>query len=499
MSSDREQSLKQIMQYRLEKLEKLRDLGVNPYPYNFEVSHHSKEIVDGFDNMADKPVSVAGRIVSLRKMGKASFFQLQDMQGTIQGYIKRDEVGEGIYEIFKLLDMGDIVGISGKVFKTKTEEVSVSCEKLELLSKSIRPLPGAKEKDGEVYHAVKDKEQRYRHRHLDLIENPEVKDDFIKRARIIAAVRNFLDDAGFVEVETPVLQPLYGGASARPFTTQHLALDQTLYLRIADELYLKRLITGGFDGVYEISKVFRNEGMDRNHNPEFTMLEFYKAYVDYDFLTDLVESLIRAAAEAIDVSTLDVSGQSVDLSKPFRRARYMDLLKDAIGEDLTGATEKDLSTLCNKRKIPLEKDAHLGRMYEVLMRELVEPNLIKPIFVTDYPKVISPLAKVRRDGNESIVERFELFMDGGELANAFSELNDPLDQRRRFEDQVQLRERGDEEAHTLDEDYLQSVETGMPPTGGVGMGIDRLTMLLIGKKNIKDVILFPAMRPQDDE
>ncbi len=487
------------MQYRLEKLEKLRDLGVNPYPYNFDVSHHSKEIVDGFDNMADKPVSVAGRIVSLRKMGKASFFHVQDMEGKIQVYIKRDEVGEGIYEIFKLLDMGDIVGISGKVFKTKTEEVSVSCEKLELLSKSIRPLPGAKEKDGEVYHAFKDKEQRYRHRHLDLIENPEVKDDFIKRARIIAAVRNFLDDDGFVEVETPVLQPLYGGASARPFTTQHLALDQTLYLRIADELYLKRLITGGFDGVYEISKVFRNEGMDRNHNPEFTMLEFYKAYVDYNFLTDLVESLIRAAAEAIDVSTLDVSGQSVDLSKPFRRARYMDLLKDAIGEDLTGATEKDLSTLCNKRKIPLEKDAHLGRMYEVLMRELVEPNLIKPIFVTDYPKVISPLAKVRRDGNESIVERFELFIDGGELANAFSELNDPLDQRRRFEDQVQLRERGDEEAHTLDEDYLQSVETGMPPTGGVGMGIDRLTMLLIGKKNIKDVILFPAMRPQDDE
>ena len=487
------------MQYRLEKLEKLRDLGVNPYPYNFDVSHHSKEIVDGFDNMADKLVSVAGRIVSLRKMGKASFFHVQDMEGKIQVYIKRDEVGEGIYEIFKLLDMGDIVGISGKVFKTKTEEVSVSCEKLELLSKSIRPLPGTKEKDGEVYHAFKDKEQRYRHRHLDLIENPEVKDDFIKRARIIAAVRNFLDDDGFVEVETPVLQPLYGGASARPFTTQHLALDQTLYLRIADELYLKRLITGGFDGVYEISKVFRNEGMDRNHNPEFTMLEFYKAYVDYDFLTDLVESLIRAAAEAIDVSTLDVSGQSVDLSKPFRRARYMDLLKDAIGEDLTGATEKDLSTLCNKRKIPLEKDAHLGRMYEVLMRELVEPNLIKPIFVTDYPKVISPLAKVRRDGNESIVERFELFMDGGELANAFSELNDPLDQRRRFEDQVQLRERGDEEAHTLDEDYLQSVETGMPPTGGVGMGIDRLTMLLIGKKNIKDVILFPAMRPQDDE
>ena len=499
MATDKEQSLKQIMDFRLEKLEKLRELGVNPYPYSFDTSHHSKEILANFDKLADKPVSVAGRIISLRKMGKASFFHVQDMKGKIQVYIKRDEVGEDKYEIFKVLDIGDIVGISGQVFKTKTEEVTINCGKLVLLSKSIRPLPGAKEKDGEVYHAFKDKEQRYRHRYLDLIVNPEVKDDFIKRAKIITATRNFLDEAGFIEVETPVLQPLYGGASARPFSTRHHTLDQTLYLRIADELYLKRLIAGGFDGVYEISKVFRNEGMDRNHNPEFTMLEFYKAYVDYNFLTDFVESLIRAAAEAINVSTIDVSGQSVDLSKPFLRAGYMDLLKDAVGEDLTDATEKDLSAICKKRKIPLEKDAHLGRMYEVLMRELVEPNLIKPIFVTDYPKVISPLAKIRRDGNESIVERFELFVGGGELANAFSELNDPLDQRRRFEAQVQLRERGDEEAQTLDENYLQSVEIGMPPTGGVGLGIDRLTMLLIGKTNIKDVIFFPAMRPQDDE
>ena len=487
------------MDFRLEKLEKLREMGVNPYPYQFDVSHHSGEIFENFDDLADSPVTIAGRIVSLRKMGKASFFHVQDQDGRIQVYIKRDEVGEESYAMFKLLDIGDIVGVSGTVFRTKTEEMSVSCAELQLLSKSIRPLPGGKEKDGEVYHAFKDKEQRYRHRYLDLIVNPDVKDDFVKRANIISSIRRFLDDEGFVEVETPVLQPLYGGAFARPFVTKHNALDQTLYLRIADELYLKRLIAGGFDGVYEISKVFRNEGMDRNHNPEFTMLEFYKAYVDYHFLMDFVESLIRTAAEAVGVTKLEVEGGSIDLSKQFERSSYMDLLSGAVGQDLTDATEEELKKICSERNLELEKDAHLGRMYEVLMRDLVEPNLMAPTFVTDYPKVISPLAKMRRDGDESIVERFELFVGGAELANAFSELNDPVDQRRRFEAQVELRERGDEEAQSLDEDYLQSMEIGMPPTGGVGIGIDRLTMLLIGKTNIKDVILFPAMRPQDDE
>ncbi len=487
------------MDFRLEKLEKLREMGVNPYPYQFDVSHHSGEIFENFDDLADSPVTIAGRIVSLRKMGKASFFHVQDQDGRIQVYIKRDEVGEESYAMFKLLDIGDIVGVSGTVFRTKTDEMSVSCAKLQLLSKSIRPLPGGKEKDGEVYHAFKDKEQRYRHRYLDLIVNPDVKDDFVKRANIISSIRRFLDDEGFVEVETPVLQPLYGGAFARPFVTKHNALDQTLYLRIADELYLKRLIAGGFDGVYEISKVFRNEGMDRNHNPEFTMLEFYKAYVDYHFLMDFVESLIRTAAEAVGVTKLEVEGGSIDLSKQFERSSYMDLLSGAVGQDLTDATEEELKKICSERNLELEKDAHLGRMYEVLMRDLVEPNLMAPTFVTDYPKVISPLAKMRRDGDESIVERFELFVGGAELANAFSELNDPVDQRRRFEAQVELRERGDEEAQSLDEDYLQSMEIGMPPTGGVGIGIDRLTMLLIGKTNIKDVILFPAMRPQDDE
>ena len=499
MSTEKAQSLKQIMDFRLEKLETLREMGVDPYPYQFEVSHHSSEIFERFEDLADSSVSIAGRIVSLRKMGKASFFHVQDQEGKIQVYIKRDEVGEESYSMFKLLDIGDIIGVTGTVFRTKTEEISVSCEKLKLLSKSIRPLPVGKEKDGEVYHAFKDKEQRYRRRYLDLIVNPDVKEDFVKRAKIISAIRKFLDKGGFVEVETPVLQPIYGGAFARPFVTKHNALDQTLFLRIADELYLKRLIAGGFDGVYEISKVFRNEGMDRNHNPEFTMLEFYKAYVDYHFLMDFVESLIRTASEAVGVTNLDAEGKSIDLSRPFERSSYMDLLSGAVGQDLTDVTEEELKKICSKKRLELEKDAHLGRMYEVLMRDLVEPNLVMPTFVTDYPKVISPLAKIRRDGNESIVERFELFVGGAELANAFSELNDPIDQRRRFEAQVELRERGDEEAQSLDEDYLQSMEIGMPPTGGVGIGIDRLTMLLIGKVNIKDVILFPAMRPQDDE
>lgn len=499
MASEKAQSLKQIIDFRLEKLEKLREMGVNPYPYSFDISHRSTEILEGFEELADETATVAGRIVSLRKMGKASFFHIQDQDGKIQVYLKRDTVGEELYEVFRLFDIGDIVGVSGKVFKTRTGEISIACEKLQMLSKSVRPLPSVKKKDGEMFHAFSDKEQRYRHRYLDLIVNPEVKDDFVKRAKIISAVRNFLDDGGFVEVETPVLQPLYGGAFARPFRTRHHALDQTLYLRIADELYLKRLIAGGFDGVYEISKVFRNEGMDRNHNPEFTMLEFYKAYVDYTYLMDLVESLVRSAARVVDAETVAVSSEVIDLSRPFQRISYMDLLNDAAGEDLTDATEKDLSSLCKKLHVTLEADAHLGRMYEVLMRELVEPNLIQPTFVIDYPKVISPLAKIRRDGNEAIVERFELFIGGGELANAFSELNDPVDQRRRFEAQVLLRQQGDEEAQTLDEDYLQAMEIGMPPTGGVGIGMDRLVMLLLEKTNIKDVILFPAMRPQDDE
>ncbi|MBF90066.1 MAG: lysine--tRNA ligase [Candidatus Marinimicrobia bacterium] len=499
MSSNKELSLKQIMDFRKAKIEKFLEMGINPYPYSFEKNNNSLEIIENYDELKDSSVSIAGRIISIRKMGKASFFHVQDQQAKIQVYIKRDDIGENQYSMFKFLDIGDIVGVIGKVFKTNTKEISINCDEIQLLSKSIRPLPGGKEKDGEVYNAFQDKEQRYRNRYIDLIVNPNVKKDFINRAKIISSIRSFLDNNSFLEVETPILQQIYGGAFARPFITKHNALNQNFFLRISDELYLKRLVAGGLDGVYEISKVFRNEGIDRNHNPEFTMLEFYKAYVDYFFMMDFVELLIRAVAKETGITTINIADQHIDLNEPFDRVSFMDLLNNAIGEDLTFASEEDLKKLCSKKHIELEKGAHLGRIYEVLMREFVEPKLLRPTFVIDYPKVISPLAKIKRDGNKDVVERFELFVGGAELANAFSELNDPIDQRERFETQVKLKDKGDQEAHSFDEDFLQSVEIGMPPMGGVGIGIDRLVMLLTGKVNIKDVILFPTMRPQDDE
>ena len=499
METGKAQSLKKIMEFRRAKLGPLRSLGVDPYPYNFGVSHRSQQIIDEFSNLQGESVAVAGRIVSLRRMGKASFFHVQDHEGKIQIYVKRDAIGDKGYRIFNEFDIGDIVGIDGTVFATKTGEISVSAESLSLLCKSLRPLPGAKEKSGATFHSFSDKEQRYRNRHLDLIVNPEVKEIFVKRARIISDVRHFLDAEGFIEVETPVLQPLYGGAFARPFKTKHATLDQELYLRIADELYLKRLIIGGFERVYELSKVFRNEGMDRKHNPEFTMLEFYAAYVDYTFLMDFTERLIQTVAESMGMSALESKEGVIDLSTPFQRVSYTDLLSGALGKDISNAEEQDLRELCHERNVDLEDNAHLGRIYEVLMREMVEPRLILPTFVTDYPKVISPLAKVKRDGNPSLVERFELFIDGHELANAFSELNDPIDQRERLEAQARLRKGGDLMAQTLDEDFLRALEIGMPPTGGVGIGIDRLIMLLTGQRSIKDVILFPAMRPRADE
>ena len=494
MLNDKEQSLNQIINFRIDKLEKIKKMGINPFPYDFEVTHFSKEIKEKFKQLDDKDVSISGRIISLRRMGKASFFNVQDKNSKIQIYIKKDLIGENSYELFKLLDIGDIVGINGKVFKTKTKEVSIKCFKILLLSKSIRPLPGNKEKDGEIFHAFTDKEQRYRHRYLDLIVNPEIKDDFTKRSKIISSLRNYLDKNNFLEVETPVLQPLYGGASAKPFRTKHNALNQNLFLRISDELYLKRLISGGFDSVYEISKVFRNEGMDKNHNPEFTMLEFYKANVDYFYLMNFVEDLIRDISNSINIKEIKVSNKTIDLNKPFSKFNYMDLLDDALKKKVINLKLEELISICQNLKINLDKKPTLGRIYDVLMRELVEPKLIEPTFVLNYPKIISPLAKISRDGNENIVERFELFVGGDEIANAFSELNDPIDQRNRFEEQVKLQKLGDDEAHNLDEDFLQSMEIGMPPTGGVGIGVDRLVMLLLNKKNIKDVILFPSMR-----
>ena len=488
------QSLKEIINFRMQKLERLREAGVDPFPHNFKPTNYSNEIKDQFKVLENKDVIVAGRIMAMRKMGKASFFHIEDSDGRIQVYIKKDEVGDSLYNIFKLLDIGDFIGVNGFVFKTKTKEISVHAKSITVLAKSIRPLPIVKEKDGETFDSFEDKEQRYRNRHLDLIVNPEVKEVFKKRTIITSALRSYLDNEGFLEVETPVLQPLYGGANARPFKTHHNTLDQTLYLRIADELYLKRLIIGGIDRVYELSKDFRNEGMDRNHNPEFTMLEWYEAYSDYNDQMNRVEDIIRFAANSIDKMKFDWGDVSIDLSKKFDRKSYLDLLKDATGEDLLEADIKKLRSVCKENSIEISNKENYGQLLDELMRRLVEPNLTQPVFIIDHPREISPLAKSHRSGEVKLVERFELFIGGAEFANSFSELNDPLDQRDRLENQAKLREKGDDEAQPIDDSFIEAMECGMPPTGGVGLGVDRLVMLLTNNRSIRDVLLFPAMR-----
>ena len=495
--SDENKSLNQIIDYRKEKLAKLREAGIDPYPQKYEPTHFSADILNDFNNLEKRDVNIAGRVMSIRKMGKASFFHIQDLKGKIQVFIRRDDVSEDNYNNFKLLDIGDFVGVKGYVFKTKMGEISIHTNEFTILCKSIRPLPIVKEKEGETFDAFIHKEQRYRNRHLDLIVNPQVKDTFVKRANIIKGLREYLDNMGFLEVETPVLQPIYGGANALPFTTHHNAMNEQLYLRIADELYLKRLIIGGIDRVYEIAKDFRNEGMDRNHNPEFTMLEFYWAYADFEDNMNLVEDMIRSVAISIDALQLKWGDMDIDLSTPFERKPILELLKNFTGEDLTGVSNKKLNNICKANHIDVEDNDNYGQMLDALMTELVEPKLIQPTFITDYPKAISPLAKKHRNGNPHLVERFELFVGGTEIANAFTELNDPLDQRERFESQVKLAEGGDNETHTVDEPYLQAMECGMPPTGGVGIGVDRLVMLLTENVSIKDVILFPAMRAED--
>ena len=492
--STEKQSLKEIINFRMQKLERLREAGVDPFPHNFKPTNYSNEIKDQFKVLENKDVIVAGRIMAMRKMGKASFFHIEDSDGRIQVYIKKDEVGDSLYNIFKLLDIGDFIGVNGFVFKTKTKEISVHAKSITVLAKSIRPLPIVKEKDGETFDSFEDKEQRYRNRHLDLIVNPEVKEVFRKRTIITSALRSYLDNEGFLEVETPVLQPLYGGANARPFKTHHNTLDQTLYLRIADELYLKRLIIGGIDKVYELSKDFRNEGMDRNHNPEFTMLEWYEAYSDYNDQMNRVEDIIRFAANSIDKMKFDWGDVSIDLSKKFDRKPYLDLLKDATGEDLLEADIKKLRSVCKENSIEISNKENYGQLLDELMRRLVEPNLTQPVFIIDHPREISPLAKSHRSGEVKLVERFELFIGGAEFANSFSELNDPLDQRDRLENQAKLREKGDDEAQPIDDSFIEAMECGMPPTGGVGLGVDRLVMVLTKNRSIRDVLLFPAMR-----
>ncbi len=494
------EELNQLILQRREKLQKLRDMGINPYPYSFNRTHTSQEILEHFPELEEKEVSVAGRIMSNRRMGKAAFFHIQDMYGRIQIYLKKDVVGEKTFEVYKLLDIGDIVGITGKVFKTRTGEITVFAEKLEVLTKSLRPLPIVKEKivDGKkiVYDPFSDKELRYRQRYVDLIVNPEVREVFIKRSRIITAIREYLNEHGLLEVETPILQPLYGGATARPFVTHHNALDMKLYLRIANELYLKRLVVGGLEGVYEFAKDFRNEGMDRFHNPEFTQVELYVAYRDYYWMMGFTENMISSVAEKIlGRTTFEYQGKWIDVTPPWRRLPLFEGIREFTGVDMSQMSEEELRKAAEDLGIPVEDAWGAGKIIDEVFGEFVEPKLIQPTFVIDYPLEMSPLAKKHRN-NPRLVERFEPIIAGKEIGNAFSELNDPLDQRQRFEAQMELRAKGDEEAQVLDEDFLRALEYGMPPTAGLGVGIDRLVMLLTNQPSIRDVILFPHMRPE---
>ncbi|OGB61766.1 MAG: lysine--tRNA ligase [Caldithrix sp. RBG_13_44_9] len=494
------EELNQLILQRREKLLKLQEMGINPYPYEFSRTHSSADILADFEKLQEKEVAVAGRIMSNRLMGKAAFFHIQDMPGKIQIYLKKDEVGEKTFEVYKLLDMGDIVGVNGKVFKTHTGEITIYCQKLELLSKSLRPLPIVKEKVEEgkkiVYDPFSDKELRYRQRYVDLLVNPEVREVFIKRTRIISAMRQFLNQYDFLEVQTPILQPLYGGAAARPFVTHHNALDMKLYLRIADELYLKRLIVGGFDGVYEFGNDFRNEGIDRFHNPEFTQMELYVAYKDYHWMMEFTEQLIsRAAQEVLKTTRIKYQGQEIDLAPPWRRLPLFEGIKKFTGRDLAGLDENKLRREAENLGVSVEDSWGGGKIIDEIFGEFVESKLIQPTFITDYPLEMSPLAKKHRQ-NPQLVERFEPIIAGKEIGNAFSELNDPIDQRERFEGQMELRAKGDEEAQVLDEDFIRALEHGMPPTAGLGIGIDRLVMLLTDSPSIRDVIFFPHMRPE---
>jgi lysyl-tRNA synthetase class 2 len=494
------EELNQLILQRREKLLKLQELGINPYSYGFSRSHSSSEILANFDKLQNKEVAVAGRIMSNRLMGKAAFFHIQDMSGKIQIYLKKDEVGEKTFDVYKLLDIGDIIGMHGKVFKTHTGEITIYCQKLELLSKSLRPLPIVKEKVEEgkkiVYDPFSDKELRYRQRYVDLLVNPEIRQVFIKRTLIISAMRQFLNKHEFLEVQTPILQPLYGGAAARPFVTHHNALDMNLYLRIADELYLKRLIVGGFDGVYEFGNDFRNEGIDRFHNPEFTQMELYVAYRDYHWMMEFTEQMIsQVALDVLKTNQIKYQGQDIDLTPPWRRLPLFAGIHEYTGRDLSGLDAKKLRKEAEHLGVTVEDTWGVGKIIDEIFGEFVEPKLIQPTFITDYLLEMSPLAKKHRH-NPQLVERFEPIIAGKEIGNAFSELNDPIDQRERFEAQMELRAKGDEEAQVLDEDFIRALEYGMPPTAGLGIGIDRLVMLLTDSPSIRDVIFFPHMRPE---
>lgn len=478
--------------FRRDKLAALQAEGKDPFEIvKYDVTHHSSDVINNFDELEGKEVTVAGRLMNKRVMGKASFINIQDREGRLQGYISKNDVGDESYLAFKKFDIGDIVGVKGVVFRTQKGEISVRASEITLLSKSLKVLP-------EKFHGLNDQELRYRQRYLDLIVNPDVKDTFIKRSAVLREIRNYLDARGFLEVETPVLQTIPGGAAARPFITHHNALDIDMYCRIALELPLKRLIVGGLERVYEIGRVFRNEGIDIRHNPEFTLIEIYQAFTDYHGMMDLAEGLFRTIAQNVVGSTvLNYGGYELDLGKPFERLTMVDAVKKYAGVDFNEVADTEAAkALAKERGIEFEERHAKGDILNLFFEEYVEKNLIQPTFIMDYPVEISPLTK-RKPGNPEYTERFELFIVGREYGNAYSELNDPIDQRKRFEHQEAMRAAGDDEANMIDEDFLTALEYGMPPTGGIGIGVDRLVMLMTESVSIRDVILFPTMKPLD--
>jgi len=491
---------------RREKLNELKALGINPYPpEEFKVNASALDIKENYerDKLNYKDIAIAGRVMSVRDMGKACFAVIQDGGGRLQVYIRRDDICSGddktLYDLVwkKLIDIGDIIGLEGYVFTTKTGEISLHATSLKILSKALRPLPIVKTDDlGNSYDEVSDPEFRYRQRYVDLIINPQVKETFKKRTQIIQSIRGALNNAGLMEVETPILQSIPGGAAARPFITHHNALDIPLYLRIANELYLKRLIVGGFEGVYEFAKDFRNEGMDRTHNPEFTVLEFYVAYKDYNWMMSFSEKLLeKVAMDLYDTTIVKVGDKEIDFKTPFKRVSMYEAIQEHTGINIDGMTEEELRGVCKKLNIHIEESMGKGKLIDEIFGEKCEGHFIQPTFITDYPVEMSPLTKVHRS-KPGLVERFELMINGKEIANAYTELNDPIDQRERFEEQLKLQERGDDEAMFIDHDFLRALEYGMPPTAGIGIGIDRLTMLLTNNSAIQEVLFFPQMRPE---
>ncbi len=496
-------------QIRREKRAQLIDMGVNPYPPEFNQTHNSTEVISDESLISEESdenkalVSVAGRVMARRIMGKAAFFHIQDSQGTLQVYIRRDDVGVEEYNtVFKkLVDIGDIVGVIGFVFKTRTGETTVHAEQFQLLTKTLRPLPTPKEVENEqgekvIYDAFSDKELRYRQRYVDLIVNPEIKKTFILRTKMVQSMRNFMNERGYLEVETPILQPIYGGASARPFVTHHNTLDMNLYLRIANELYLKRLIVGGFDGVYEFSKDFRNEGLSRFHNPEFTQVELYVAYKDYEWMMDFTEKMIENATKELHISSkVSVGEHVIDFSSPWPRIPIFEAIEQYTGHQLYGKNLGELKNIAKVLHIEMDESFGLTKIIDEIFGTYVEPKLIQPTFITDYPVEMSPLTKKHRS-KEGLVERFECICNGKEIANAYTELNDPVDQRERLEAQASLRAGGDHEAMAIDEDFLRALEYGMPPTAGIGIGIDRLSMIMTNSESIRDVLFFPQMKPE---